>query len=61
MKREHYSHAIADDHKKKKRKEAEVRQQSREQRTNKQQLQKLDIEGHAARKERTRLENHDSI
>lgn len=57
MKREHYSHAIADDHKKKKRKEAEVRQQSREQRTGKQQLQKLDIEGHTAKKERARLEN----
>jgi len=57
MKREHYSHAIADDHKRKKRKEAEVRQQSRGQRTNKQQLQKLNIEGHTAKKERARLKD----
>lgn len=57
MKREHYSHAIADADKDRKRKEAGIRQQSRKQRTDKQQLQKLDIEGHAAKKERARLEN----
>lgn len=57
MKREHYSHAITDEHKKKKRKEAIIRQESRKQRTNKQQLQKLNIEGHTAKKERTKLEN----
>lgn len=53
--RERYSHAIADDHKKKKREEAKTRQQARKQRTNEQQLAKLDKEGWTAKKERARL------
>lgn len=53
--REHYSHAKADDNKKRKRSEAEGRQKTRKQRTAKQQLEKLDIEGRIAKKERTRL------
>lgn len=53
--REHYSHSIADDHKKKKHEEAETRQQARQQRTNEQQLVKLDKAGRIAKKERKRL------
>ena len=53
--REHYSHSIADDKKKRRRKEAEARQASRNQRTPKQQLKKLDIEGRIAKKERAKL------
>jgi len=53
--REHYNHAIANDKKKKRREDAETRQQSRKQRTAKQQLKKLDIEGRTAKKERMRL------
>lgn len=53
--REHYSHAIADKHKEKKCKEAEKRQENRNQRTGKQQLAKLDVGGFAAKKERARL------
>ena len=53
--RERYSHTMADEHKKKKRKEAEARQQARKQRTNEQQLTKLDKEGQIAKKERTKL------
>ena len=55
MKREHYSHAIADAHKKQKRKEAEARQGKHNQRTNDEQLAKLDTGGFAAKKERVRL------
>ncbi len=55
MKREHYSFAIADTHKKKKRQQAETRQEARKQRTNDQQLAKLDKEGRIAKKERKRL------
>ncbi len=55
MIREHYSHAKADNNKKRKRKEAEARQQSRKQRTAQQQLKKLDIEGYTAKKERIKL------
>ncbi|GAG08703.1 unnamed protein product [marine sediment metagenome] len=54
--REHYSHAIADNKKKERRKDAEARQTLRNQRTPKQQLKKLDIEGRIAKKERKRLE-----
>ena len=53
--REHYSHAIADKHKDKKREDAIVRQGIRKQRNNKQQLVKLDIGGYVAKKERARL------
>jgi hypothetical protein len=54
--RERYSHKIADDHKKKKREEAETRQQVRKQLSNEQQLAKLDKAGRIAKKERKRLE-----
>ena len=54
-KREHYSHAIADEHKKRRHKEAEIRLQTRKQRTDKQQLAKLDAGKYAAKKERIRL------
>jgi len=54
--REQYSHAIADKHKDKKREDATVRQKAREQRSNKQQLAKLDANGYTAKKERARLE-----
>jgi len=53
--RKKYSHAIADKHKEQKREEAEARQQIRKQRTDKQQLQKLNAEGWTAKKERARL------
>lgn len=53
--REHYSHTIADGKKKKRCEDAKQRQKSRKQRTAKQQLKKLDIEGHIAKKERTKL------
>ena len=53
--REHYSHAIADKHKDKKREDAIVRQETRKQRSNKQQLARLDAGGYAAKKERARL------
>ncbi len=56
MIREHYSHTRADAQKDKRCKEAEARQKSYKQRTAKQQLRKLDIEGHIAKKERKRLE-----
>jgi len=53
--REHYSHSIANDKKKKRREDAKARQESRKQRTAEQQLKKLDIEGRIAKKERIRL------
>ena len=53
--REHYSHAIADKLKDKKRKNATVRQKARKQRNSKQQLVKLDVGGYIAKKERARL------
>ena len=52
MNREHYSHAIADEHKRKKRIEAEERQEKRNRRTSKEQLVKLDTGGFSAKKER---------
>ena len=55
VKREKYSHAIADEHSRKKRKEAELRQQARAKRTAAEQLHKLDAEHHTAAKERARL------
>lgn len=57
--REHYSHTKADSNAKRKRIEAEKRQESYKQRTPKQQLKKLDIEGFSAKKERTKLEKID--
>jgi len=54
--REHYSHAKADGKKKKRRDGAEARQESRKQRTDKQQLAKLDAGDYTAKKERKRLE-----
>lgn len=54
--RERYSHAIADSHKTRKRKEAIVRQELRKGRSNKQQLAKLDASGYKATKERAKLE-----
>ena len=57
--REKYSHAIADAAKKQRRIEAEERQQVRKQRSNKQQLTKLDAGGFAAKKERARLEKQE--
>ena len=54
--REHYSHAIADKYKDGKRKDADARQQIRKQRSNKQQLAKLDVGNYTAKKERARLE-----
>ena len=53
--REHYSHAIADKHKDKKCKDANARQQIRKQRSNKQQLAKLNVGNYTAKKERARL------
>lgn len=53
--RERYSHAIANEKKKRKRKGAESRQQQRNSRSNAQQLNKLDAGGWAAVKERARL------
>lgn len=53
--REHYSHAIADKHKAKKRKEAGERKEARDGRTDAGQLQKLNIAGHKATKEKKRL------
>jgi len=53
--REHYSHAIADKHKDKKRQEADARLKLRKARSNKQQLAKLDTGGYTAKKERKRL------
>lgn len=55
MKREHYSYKIADEKKKRKRKEADERLQARKQRSNEQQLAKLDKGGRIAKKERMRL------
>lgn len=55
MIREHYSHKIADEKKKRKHKEADVRLQVRKQRSSEQQLAKLDKEGRIAKKERARL------
>ena len=54
--RERYSHTIADKHKDKKREDAIVRQGTRKQRNNKQQLAKLDAKGYIAKRERARLE-----
>ena len=54
--REHYSHTIADKHKDKKHEDAIVRQKTRKQRSNKQQLAKLDAGGYTAKKERAKLE-----
>ena len=53
--REHYSHAKADKHKAKKRKMAEERKEARAGRTDQGQLQRLEIAGHSATKERKRL------
>ena len=53
--REHYSHKIADEKKRQKRKESDIRLQARKQRSNKQQLAKLDAGGWVAKKERARL------
>jgi len=53
--REHYSHAKADRHKEKKRKEAEDRMEARAGRSDEAQLQKLEIAGYKATKERRRL------
>lgn len=55
MKREKYSHAIADAKKRRKRAEAEARQEERNQRSTAAQLAKLDAFGYAAIKERARL------
>lgn len=54
--RERYSHAIADSQKKMKRKEAEVRAEARADRSDEQQLQRLDAGGWAATKEKKRLQ-----
>ena len=54
-KREHYSHTIANEKKKQRRKQAECRQQQRNGRSNAQQLCKLDAGVWAAVKERARL------
>lgn len=56
VRRESYSHAIANEHGRKKRKEAELRQQARAKRTAAEQLHKLDVAGYEATKERKRLE-----
>jgi len=53
--RKEYSHAKADEAKKKRRAEAEARQQLRDKRSDVEQEAKLDEEGHIAKKERTRL------
>ncbi len=53
--RERYSHTIANKHKDKRREDAIVRQKVRKQRSNKQQLQRLDTNGRIAKKERKRL------
>lgn len=53
--KEHYSHAKADRHKENKRKEAEERMEARAGRSDEAQLQKLDIAGHKATKEKKRL------
>ena len=53
--REHYSRAIADALKQKKRVEAETRQRARKKRSNDQQLAKLDKDGKIAKRERKRL------
>lgn len=54
--REYYSHAKANNQKKMKRKEAEVRAEQRVKRTDEQQLKKLDAEGRKATKERAKLQ-----
>lgn len=53
--RKKYSHAIANEHKEQKRKEAEVRQIIRSKRTNAQQLAKLNAGGFVVKNERARL------
>ena len=53
--RKNYSHVIADENKKRKRKHAEARQELRNNRSPEQQLAKLDAEGWGAKKERARL------
>ena len=53
--RERYSHAKADRYKEKKRKVAEERIEARAGRSDEAQLQKLDIAGHNATKEKKRL------
>lgn len=55
--REHYSHTITDGKKRKRRKDVETRQKSRKRRTAKQQLNKLDIEGRIAKKDRIKLKS----
>jgi len=55
MIRERYGHKIADEKKKRKHKEADAQTQARSQRSNEQQLAKLDKEGRIAKKERARL------
>lgn len=54
--REHYSRAIADGHKEKKQEEAATRVALRAERTDVQQIKKLDAEGRTATKERARLQ-----
>lgn len=53
--RERYSHAIADNQKKMKRKEADVRIELRASRTDEQQIQKLERGGFAATREKRKL------
>lgn len=53
--RKNYSHKIADEHKKRRRKEAEIRLQARKQRGDKGQLAKLNAASRGAKKERKRI------
>lgn len=53
--RERYSHAKADKYKAKKRKEAGERKEARDGRSDEAQLQRLNIAGHKATKEKRRL------
>lgn len=53
--RERYSHAKADRYQENKRKEAKIRAESRAGRSDEGQLQRLDIAGHKATKEKKRL------
>lgn len=54
--RERYSRVIADGHRKKKQEEATARVALRAERTDVQQIKKLDVEGRTATKERARLQ-----
>lgn len=55
VRRESYSHAIADEYSRRKRKEAGLRQQARAKRTVAEQLHKLDAGDYTAVKERAKL------